>query len=92
MRVSFDQNYLFTTGVDGVFCIFEIKDKDPKFKKEKEQVQIPDSTEILIQKSERDKIQQDIINARSMLETFKQNAQNEGQKQIDQKNAKIEAI
>ena len=30
MRISFDNNYLFTAGRDGTFLIHEIKDRDPR--------------------------------------------------------------
>ena len=56
LRVSFDNNFLFSTGQDGLFCIFDIKDKDPgRLKKEKESFSMTLSEEILIQKAERDK-------------------------------------
>lgn len=55
LRISFDNNFLFSSGQDGLFAIFEIKDKDPKLKKDKETSQVIMSEEILIQKTERDK-------------------------------------
>lgn len=60
LRLSFDNQTLFSAGQDGLFCVFEIKDKDPKGKKEKESIQIVYSDEILIPKAERDKFQADI--------------------------------
>jgi hypothetical protein len=43
-----------------LFCIFDIKDKDPKGKKDKDTIQIVYSEEILIPKAERDKFMADI--------------------------------
>jgi hypothetical protein len=34
--MSYDNNYLFSAGMDGVFAIFDINYKDSKLKKEKE--------------------------------------------------------
>jgi WD40 repeat protein len=36
LRMSYDNNFLFSAGMDGVFCIFDINYKDSKLKKEKE--------------------------------------------------------
>jgi WD40 repeat protein len=38
LRISFDNQVLFSSGHDGVLCIFDIKDKDPKGKKDKENI------------------------------------------------------
>ena len=57
IRVSFDGNYLFSVGQDGVFCIFDIKDKDPNKKKKEESIPIIIAEEILIPKAERDRYQ-----------------------------------
>jgi hypothetical protein len=54
MRISFDNNYLFTVGRDGTLIIHEIKDKDPRggvIKREFEKV-LGWSEDILTEKSE----------------------------------------
>jgi WD40 repeat protein len=50
LRISFDNQVLFSSGHDGVLCIFDIKDKDPKGKKDKDNIQIHLSEELLIPK------------------------------------------
>lgn len=30
MRISFDNNFLFTAGKDGTLMIYDIKDRDPR--------------------------------------------------------------
>jgi hypothetical protein len=62
---------LFSSGHDGVLCIFDIKDKDPKGKKDKESVQIHLSEEILIPKAERDKYLADIDHLRASIQKLK---------------------
>lgn len=68
LRISFDNTVLFSAGQDGLFCIFDIKDKDPKGKKDKDNIQIMYSEEILIQKAERDKFQADIEHLKASIE------------------------
>jgi hypothetical protein len=54
MRISFDNNYLFTAGRDGTLIIHDIKDKDPRggvIKREFEKV-LGWSEDILTEKSE----------------------------------------
>jgi hypothetical protein len=51
MRLSFDNNHLFTTGNDGCLIIHDVKDRDPKAKvKEREFLAFSD--EILTEKTE----------------------------------------
>jgi WD40 repeat protein len=71
LRISFDNQVLFSSGHDGVLCIFDIKDKDPKGKKDKENVQIHLSEEILIPKAERDKYMADIDHLRASIQKLK---------------------
>lgn len=71
LRISFDNQVLFSSGHDGVLCIFDIKDKDPKGKKDKESVQIHLSEEILIPKAERDKYLADIDHLRASIQKLK---------------------
>lgn len=71
--MSYDNNFLFSAGQDGVFAIFEVSTKDSKFKKDKEQQQVIISEEILIQKAERDKFQADIEHLKASIEQLKIN-------------------
>jgi len=53
MRLSFDNNYLFTAGQDGLLVIHDIKDRDPRgAKREREGVGLAFSDEILTEKTE----------------------------------------
>ena len=60
MRISFDNNTLFTTGRDGCIYIYEIRDKDPRgglVKRERGEGAIMQfSDEILTEKPEMDDI------------------------------------
>ena len=38
LKVTFDDNYVFSTGEDGVICIYDIKDRDAKIKRDKDNV------------------------------------------------------
>jgi len=51
LRVTHDDNYLISSGADGVVCLFEIKDKETKGAKLSEGYSRP-SNEILITKVE----------------------------------------
>ena len=53
MKLSFDNNYLFTGGQDGLLIIHDIKDRDPRgAKREREGLGLPYSDEILTEKAE----------------------------------------
>lgn len=56
MRLSFDNNYLFTGGQDALLIIHDIKDRDPRggAKRDREGVALPFSDEILTEKTEID--------------------------------------
>lgn len=56
MKLSFDNNYLFSTGQDGLLIIHDIKDRDPRggAKREREGLGLPFSDEILTEKTEID--------------------------------------
>ena len=60
MRISYDNNYLFTAGKDGCLIIYEIKDRDPRgglIKRERGEGAIMQfSDEILTEKPEMDDI------------------------------------
>lgn len=53
MRISYDDNYLFTVGLDGCICVFEIRDKEARsIKRDKEGAGISYGDEIIIKKQE----------------------------------------
>ena len=56
MKLSFDNNYLFTGGQDGLLIIHDIKDRDPRggAKRERDGLGLPFSDEILTEKTEID--------------------------------------
>lgn len=70
LRISFDNSVLFSSGHDGVLCIFDIKDKDPKGKA-RENISIHLSDELLIPKAERDKYMADIDHLKSSIQKQK---------------------
>jgi hypothetical protein len=70
LRVSLDNQHLFSAGQDGVFGVFSISDKDPS-RKDKEFSQVIHSDEILIEKKERDAIQSEIENYKKQIEISK---------------------
>lgn len=59
MKLSFDNNYLFTGGQDGLLIIHDIKDRDPRggAKRERDGLGLPFSDEILTEKTEIDNFQ-----------------------------------
>ena len=66
MRLSYDNNYLFTGGMDGLVIIHDIKDRDPRGAKAREGLGLPFSEEILVDKqdieawvSEKDQLESD---------------------------------
>lgn len=53
MRLSYDNNFLFTTGQDGLLVIHDIKDRDPRgAKAQREGLGLPFSEEILVDKQD----------------------------------------
>lgn len=58
MRMSFDNNHLFTAGKDGCLIIHDVKDRDPKGKTRVRDC-LPFSDEILTEKQEIDTFIQD---------------------------------
>jgi len=58
MRLSFDNNQLFTCSKDGCLIIHDVKDRDPKGKS-REREGLPFSDEILTERTEIDQFQQD---------------------------------
>jgi len=48
MKVSFDDNYIFTVGEEGAVIIYEVKDKDSKIKLDKEGLTVQFAEEFLV--------------------------------------------
>ena len=88
IRVSHDNNHLFSVGQDGMFGIFQILDKDPKTK-DKEFNQVIQSEEILIEKSEQDKKKAEIEHLNNQIEIDRQKKEATQQQDLDRKNKKI---
>lgn len=75
MRLSFDNNQLFTVGKDGCLIIHDVKDRDPKGKaREREGLQFSD--EILTEKQEIEQYIQE-------KETLENDLQGQGQESFD---------
>lgn len=72
MKLSYDNNYLFSTGQDGLVIIHDIKDRDPRggIKRDREGFGLPFSDEILTEKTEIDYFQ----NEKEQLENDFNNA------------------
>jgi hypothetical protein len=59
--LTFSNSHLLSVGSDGSLCVFDVKDKDPKIRKDgKELPTIVHSDDILIPKAERDKFREDL--------------------------------
>ena len=74
MRISYDNQYLYTAGMDGSLCVFQIVDKD-KNKRELTNY----SQEILIRKKVRDELKQQIHNLEESIKTEKRNRAEEAE-------------
>jgi len=69
LRLTYDNTTLLSGGRDGVLCIFEVKDKEPKIRKDgKELPPIAISDDLLIPIYERNKCKEDIRILRSSIE------------------------
>lgn len=72
MKLSYDNNYLFSAGQDGALIIHDVKDRDPRggVKREREGMNLPFSDEILTEKqeieyyfNEKENLENDLSNA-----------------------------
>jgi cilia- and flagella-associated protein 57 len=54
MRLSYDNNFLFTAGQDGALIIHDVKDKDPRGGKREREGLLNFSDEILTKREELD--------------------------------------
>lgn len=72
MKLSFDNNFLFSGGQDGLLILHDIKDRDPRggAKRDREGLGLPFSDEILTEKQEID----NFMNEKDALETDFNNA------------------
>ena len=92
IRISHDNQYLFSAGQDGVFSIFNISDKDPHRKDKEFNNQVIPSEEILIEKQERDKFQADIEHLKEQINVAKLNNEAKVQQDLDRKQKKINEL
>ena len=76
MKLSYDNQYLYTAGMDGSLCVFQIQDKD-KLKRDLTNY----SQEILIRKKVRDELKQQITNLDESIKTEKRNRAEEAEAQ-----------
>lgn len=70
MKLSFCMNYLFSVGEDGNLIIHEVKDKDPKGRREKDGYGMDFSDEILTQESvldEKETLKKGLLNEHQQL-------------------------
>ena len=91
LKLSFDNQTLFSSSSDGSLCVFALADRDPK-KKILDLPQIQLSTDILIPKMQRDKIQQDIYTLQTAINQEKQNKQHEADMQRSKYERKIQEL
>ena len=55
MKLSYDNNYLFSVGADGALIIHDVKDRDPRgAQRDREGLALPFSDEILTERTEID--------------------------------------
>ena len=71
LRITHTNTFLFSTGVDGMLSIFEVRDRDPKRDPEGGQGQLKFSQEILSEKTEVEQLNADA----EQLKNKKQNQQ-----------------
>ena len=80
MKISYDNQTLFSASQDGSLCVFTLADRDPK-RKILDLPQIHTSTEFLTPKMQRDKIQSDIATLNAAIKQEKANKQFEAEMQ-----------
>ena len=72
IRISYDNQYLYTAGMDGSLAVFQVMDKS------RDKRELPTmSQEILIKKKLRDELQQEIRNLNESIKTERRNRQEE---------------
>jgi len=84
MRLSYDNNQLFTAGKDGCLVIHDVKDRDPRgglVRRDRDQSILPFSDEILTEKSEMD----DILSEKEKLWSALQTARDPSASGVNEK-------
>ena len=72
IRISYDNQFLYTAGADGTLAVFQVIDKN------KDKREMPTlSQEILIKKKQRDELQQEIRNLQESIKTEERNRSEE---------------
>ena len=70
--MTFNNSHLLSVGSDGSLCVFDIKDKEPKLRKDgKELPTIIHSDDVLIPKAERDNFRSELDRIRNEIQTKK---------------------
>jgi hypothetical protein len=67
MRITFDEQFLFTVGEDGALCIFEVKDREHRATRREKEAILPVSEEIIVTKNEIDELYSNIDNQNTAL-------------------------
>ena len=83
IRTTSNNTHLFSVGQDGLLCIFDIKDRDPK-SQESAQLQLKYSEEILTEKFQLESLKADVENLESKFKSSEE-ANNEVDIQINVK-------
>ena len=91
LKLSYDNQTLFSTSSDGTLAVFSIQEKDSK-KKDKELPSIQYSEFILIQQAERNKIQQDIELLQEQIKQVKKNRAEQAENIRLQKELRIQEL
>ena len=73
LRVSYDNQTLYSSAMDGTLAVFAIQEKDQK-KPSRDLPYIPVANEILIKKKQRDVLEADIRQLKDSIRTEKRNA------------------
>ena len=83
IRTTSNNTHLFSVGQDGLLCIFDVKDRDPK-SQESAQLQLKYSEEILTEKFQLESLKADVENLESKFKSSEE-ANNEVDIQINVK-------
>lgn len=73
LRVSNDQNFLFSCGNDGIVAMFEVKDRDYKMRQNQETQKLKFSEEIITDKTAKDLMEQEKNNKQGELTGIRNN-------------------
>jgi WD40 repeat protein len=94
LKLSYDNQYLFSGGKDGVICIFDVRDREPKFRKDGKDLSssTPLSDEVLIPKMEADKFKDDVIHLKESILNQKIAKEQKFKLQLDHKQNEINRI